>query len=85
MYKYVHLLIWQEFFFVLVFWLGLVLSFGIRLVLSTIRFLSRFALQLVLTDLQISNQRVTFSIRTVFIYLLMLLYFCVIKSDPKLG
>lgn len=64
---------------------GLVLSFGIRLVLSTIRFLSRFALQLVLADLQISNQRVTFSIRTVFIYLLMLLYFCVIKSDPKLG
>lgn len=85
MYKYVHLLIWQEFLFFLVFWFGLVLSFGIRLVLSTIRFLSRFALQLVLTDLQISNQRVTFSIRTVFIYLLMLLYFCVIKSDPKLG
>lgn len=85
MYKYVHLLIWQEFLFFLVFWFGLVLSFGIRLVLSTIRFLSRFALQLVLADLQISNQRVTFSIRTVFIYLLMLLYFCVIKSDPKLG
>lgn len=73
-------------FFLVFFWyFGLVLSFGIRLVLSTIRFLSRFALQLVLADLQISNQRVTFSIRTVFIYLLMLLYFCVIKSDPKLG
>lgn len=73
---YIYLYGRNFFFFSRIFlYFGLVLSFGIRLVLSTIRLLSRFALQLVLTDLQISKQRETFSIRTVFIYLLMLLYF----------